>query len=211
MKILIVSATLYEIESLFDNNQFENLEITTLITGVGMTSTTYSLTKTLIENKFDLAINLGLAGSFDRTIELGNVVNITTDTFSELGAEDGGDFIKLKDLGLNDPKFDEEITNNNSTELISINQLRKVSGITVNKVHGNENSILEVKKHCDPDVESMEGAAFLYVCQQENLPCYQIRAISNYVEKRSKENWKIEEAIKNLHNFTIQLLNELKN
>jgi futalosine hydrolase len=40
-------------------------------------------------------INLGIAGSFDRNIALGDVVEITEDTFAELGAEDDEAFISI--------------------------------------------------------------------------------------------------------------------
>ena len=37
----------------------------------------------------------------------------------------------------------------------------------------------------------MEGAAFFYVCLKEKVNFFQIRAISNFVEKRNKKNWEI--------------------
>jgi futalosine hydrolase len=73
-----------------------------------------------------------------------------------------------------------------------------VKGITVNTVHGNSASIKKVKKKFNPDIESMEGAAFFFACQNEKIPCLQIRAISNYVEKRNKKKWKMKLAVKNL-------------
>ena len=58
-----------------------------------MVATAFALGKHLAINQYDLAINLGIAGSFDRNIALGEVVEITEDTFAELGAEDDEDFI----------------------------------------------------------------------------------------------------------------------
>jgi futalosine hydrolase len=57
----------------------------------------------------------------------------------------------------------------------------------------------------------MEGAAFFYACRQFNIPCLQIRAVSNYVEKRNRDNWDIPLAIKNLNNFAIELVNRISN
>src|SRR5690606_17516855 len=102
MNILIVSATYLEIEPLLTHfrlqeqvNQklrrftFKNHRIDVLIPGVGMTSTAYWMGKTLSGKLYDLAINLGLAGSFNESIKIGEVVNIISDRISELGAQDG--------------------------------------------------------------------------------------------------------------------------
>ena len=56
----------------------------------------------LPNTSFTHCINVGIAGSFDKSIELGEAVFITEDEISELGAEDGTNFLKWKDLGLGD-------------------------------------------------------------------------------------------------------------
>ena len=87
--------------------------------------------------------------------------------------------------------------------------LQKVKGITVNTVHGNEESIAEIVNRLNPDVESMEGAAFFKVCKEFAVPCIQIRAISNNVEKRNKANWNMSLAIGNLNNQVARIIMEL--
>jgi futalosine hydrolase len=52
-------------------------------------------------------------------------------------------------------------------------------------------------------VESMEGAAFHYVCLQEGMPFAQVRAISNYVTPRDKSQWQMKDAIVNLNKWVI--------
>jgi futalosine hydrolase len=44
----------------------------------------------------------------------------------------------------------------------------------------------------------MEGATFFYICSMENIPFLALRAISNRVEKRNRDNWNITLALKNL-------------
>ena len=61
----------------------------------------------------------------------------------------------------------------------------------------------------NPQLESMEGAAFFYACEEYKLPCLQIRAVSNYVEKRNRANWDIPLAIKNLNNFAIEMIKSI--
>ena len=181
-------------------------DINMLITGVGMVATAFGLGKHLAANTYDLAINLGIAGSFDRGVALGDVVEISQDTFAELGAEDGDDFLPIDKLGFGIGTFYA------SAELADVNKrndiptLRDVNSITVNSVHGNEATIKKLVERLNPQLESMEGAAFFYACNQFNVPCMQIRAVSNYVEKRNRDNWQIGLAVKNLNNFALNLL-----
>jgi futalosine hydrolase len=88
-----------------------------------------------------------------------------------------------------------------------LNPLFHVRGVTVNKVHGNEKSIARITELYQPDIESMEGAAFAYACAMHKLPYFQIRAISNYVERRNRESWNIPLAVKNLNDWLLLFVN----
>ncbi|MFD2161482.1 futalosine hydrolase [Paradesertivirga mongoliensis] len=212
MKILLVAATASEIEPLLSHfNIIENggtikgnsLDI--LVTGVGMTATAFAMGRALGLNQYDLAINAGIAGAFDRSLKTAEVVAVTLDCFAELGAEDGEDFLTIDELGFGRSSVKPEHT----FEHRNIDALKKAKGITVNKVHGNDESIYTTVTRLNPQVESMEGAAFFYACNQSNLPCLQVRAISNYVERRNRDTWKIPLAIQNLNAVLIELLNDL--
>lgn len=217
MKILIVAATKFEIETLL--NQMENiqhlneklssgthkkLEIDFLITGVGMVATAYYCGK-VINDSYDLALNIGVCGSFNSNLEIGAVVNIVQDHFSELGAEEDEKILSIKEMGLEGKieLFNETIIKNKV-----LDEIPKVCGITVNTVHGNEKSIEKVFNKFHPNTESMEGAAFMFVCENEGIPYAQIRAVSNFVEKRNKNNWNIPLAIENVNKKVLEILNE---
>jgi len=172
-----------------------------------MIATTYNLTKTITLNKYDIAINAGVAGSFSKDLPNGEVVNVVEDKFSELGAEDGLSFVAFNELNI-EPHNIEKITNPLVNYPKTMGCLKKVKGITVNTVHGNEKSINDIIKIDNPDIETMEGAAFMYVCLFENIKFIQLRAISNRIEKRNKENWNIPLAIKNLNNTLLSILQE---
>jgi futalosine hydrolase len=85
----------------------------------------------------------------------------------------------------------------------------KVKSITVNTAHGDEDSISYVKSKVNPDIETMEGAAFFNAVSQQNIPYVQIRAISNKVEKRNKENWDIDKAITQLSSVLFSIFDEI--
>jgi len=84
--------------------------------------------------------------------------------------------------------------------------LTAVQGITVNTVHGHERSITEVRERCQPQVESMEGAAFMYACLVNHIPFAEIRAISNVVERRNRAAWRMAEAIGNLNDTALRII-----
>jgi len=62
-----------------------------------------------------------------------------------------------------------------------------------------EETINQIIKRLNPDIETMEGAACMIACKNMGVPCIQIRSISNYIEERNKSNWKIDFAIENLN------------
>ncbi|MCR8559431.1 futalosine hydrolase [Mucilaginibacter sp. BJC16-A38] len=177
-----------------------------LVTGVGMTATAFALGRHLSSNKYDLILNLGIAGSFDRGIALGDVVEITQDTFAELGAEDDTNFLPIADMGFGEATYYPSKKLADLYNLFNTFNLTQATAITVNTVHGNEASIQKVAERLGPQIESMEGAAVFYACKQFDVPCMQIRAVSNYVEKRNRANWNIGLAIKNLNTFAIEFL-----
>ena len=212
MRILVVSATSLEVESLkseagskSQESRVKNQGIDFLVTGVGMVATAFALGKHLTTHQYDLAINLGIAGSFDRNIATGEVVEIIEDQLSELGAEDDEAFLPIEALGFGESIFKTDVRLSSYTD----QQLKQVSAITVNTVHGHEPSIKKLSGRIQPQLESMEGAAFFYACTQAGVPCLQIRAVSNYVEKRNRDAWQIGSAIKNLNTFAADLLKGL--
>ena len=205
MRVLIVAATEFEVGDMRSEVGIQKSDIDFLITGVGMVATAFALGKHLATNPYDLAINLGIAGSFDRSIDLGEVVEVVEDSFSELGAEDDDEFLSIEKLGFGESNFKPSARLYN----YKITDVRQVNSTTVNTVHGNEASIQKIVERLNPQLESMEGAAFFYACKQAGVPCLQIRAVSNYVEKRNRDAWQIGLAIKNLNSFAIDLLKQM--
>jgi futalosine hydrolase len=170
-----------------------------LVTGVGMVATAAWCSRALAERSYDLALNAGLCGSFDESLVPGTVVHVVSDCLAELGAEDGDRFLTLHELGLEDRADPHlgcaELRTAASPAISGLDDLPKARGITVNTAHGHERSIAAVVERLHPQVESMEGAAFMYACLMHGVPFAQIRAVSNVVERRNRSSWKVEEAI----------------
>ena len=216
MNILVVSATEFEVKPLLGflgialpklginnaNIDFEEKDIKVLITGVGMVNTALMVGR-YAHTDYDLIINVGVCGAFDKQLELGELVHITEDVLSELGAEDGEGFLTYNQMNLPGEHIYKGIYKDS---YLMFELLKNVKGITVNTVHGNDVSIEKVKQLYHPGVESMEGAAFFAACSGTKGNYVQIRAISNYVEKRDKEKWQMPLAIKNLNDFLITFI-----
>lgn len=226
MKILIVTSTYHEIKLLLssmgyteDGNfslqtfPYHRSSLDILITGVGLMHTAYFMGKIFAGTTYDLAINLGIAGSFHPKIPIGEVVQITEEQVADLGAEDKENFLDIVELHLLNPDqfpYNSGKLINKSHEVADkILNLKKVRGISVNTAHGNQHSIDKIIQKYHPDVESMEGAAFFYACFLENIPCLQLRAISNYIEDRNKNNWNVPLAIENLNKTAMKIINHI--
>jgi len=216
MRILLIAATGFEVKDFASKMGIllseepgmytnANNKVAILITGVGMVNTAYACGR-CITNDFDLIINAGICGAFNRNVKLGENVIVVEDAVSEMGAEDGKNFVPYREMGLPGTNI---YLNESKFENSSIKKLRKVKGITVNKVHGDIESIAEAYKRWQPDVESMEGAAFFNACAHWSIPYIQIRSVSNYVEKRDRSKWKLDLAIKNLNELLFELTKEL--
>lgn len=224
MKLLIVAATSFELAPLisflekeavkksFFEYELKGLSIFPLVAGVGAMQTAFGLSRFHEIKEIDLAINIGICGSYDRSIELGEVVNVTKDRFGDLGVEEANmsftDVYELELVRGNKFPFSEGwILNDIKDKYMPL--YSQVTGITVNKVNGSSQSIETISKKYNPQVESMEGAAFFYACKIMDVDCIQIRAVSNYVEPRNRDNWEIEKALENLNSSLTGYLNNL--
>jgi futalosine hydrolase len=215
MHILVVAATAPEIaplqHSLALSPSHHDVEI--VITGVGMVATAARTSSALARTTYDLALNLGVCGSFDRALSLGAVVHVVSDCMPELGAEDGDVFLTIGELGLlqgDAPPFTNGRLVNRAVPANSVlHTLPRVQGITINTVHGNERSIADTVRRFAPQVESMEGAGFMYACLIHEVPFAQVRAVSNVVERRNRSAWKIDVAIASVCRVALDLINSV--
>ena len=199
-EILGKLTTKYPGKLTFDYN---DISISVIITGAGGISTAWSMQKWLCNNsRPDLAINAGIAGSFNKIYQPGSVVMPVSDCFADLGIEKGDNYITLAEDGFMDPEqypFKNGFLHANNiytNRLLSI--IPGVRGVTVNTTSGSEQSIKRIKIKFNPDIETMEGATFFYICARENIPFLAIRAISNMVLPDRKTEWEISLALENL-------------
>ena len=226
MKLLVVAATPTEVAPLVTtitrvadpgarlkrySSRSHDLDV--LVTGVGMVATAAWTARALAADKYDAAFNLGVCGSFDPALAVGTVVHVVSDRIAELGAKDGDEFLSIHALNLlgeNEFPFTRgRLVNQSAPASEALRRLPAVNGLTVNTVHGNETRIADAKARFDPQVESMEGAAFFYVCLTSHVRCAQVRAVSNFIERRRREAWNMPLAIAHLNDAAIDIIDRL--
>jgi futalosine hydrolase len=212
LKILYVTATNQEAEAIIkvegiktSSGKFHSgsWEIELLVAGVGTMSTAWSMTRWIsVNDKPDLVINAGIAGSYKEDFPVGCVVMPVSDCFADAGIEDGDRFLTVHESGLvNSDEFpfvqgSIPVYGGYAEKLKNI--LKPVKAITVNTATGSDMTIRKLSDKFNPDIETMEGAAFFYICARERIPFLALRAISNKVERRDKNKWDIPLALNNL-------------
>lgn len=224
MDLLLTAATRPEIQPLIDHLQRNWLSkndfyytkgaqnIRLCISGAGSMATAYHVTKALTAHDCTLAMQAGIAGSFTPTLLPGMVTFVEEEIAADLGAEGPEGFLDLFELKL----LEENAFPYRSRRLpCPLEQLPfrpdlpGVKAITVNTVSGTAPVIARRVEKYRPDIESMEGAAFHFVCLQEQVPFMQLRSVSNLVEVRDKSKWNIPLAIQTLNRYLIGLLEAL--
>jgi futalosine hydrolase len=227
LRILIVAASnrevnefiaklefIHQIETNYRSYKLGEMNIDILISGYGSVFTAYCLTRALNMINYDLAINIGLAGSFDHFLEQGFVVNVVQDQFGDLGVEHKNKLYTLYEEELMDenefPFAEGKLNSLGNFEIEEVESLIPVKGITLNTYTSDPKKINMFRDKYAPEIETMNGAAFFYVCLAEKVPFLQIRSISHFVEIRRIENWNIPSALHNLTESLIAIIDELR-
>ena len=211
--ILVGAATAKEIDlfiSLVRKEDFSKNNIDVLISGIGLTASTYHFTKQLALKKYDLVIQAGVAGSFDLNIRPGAVVAVKQDTIADQSVIELKKLKTLFDLKLvpqDQHPYKKGWLINPNKEVLKKIKLKIVKGISVNQISTSKQMIQFYRDTFDPVTESMEGAALHYVCLMENIPFVQIRSISNYIGERNKKKWDMNDSINNLNNTLVSIIN----
>ncbi|MEL6673584.1 MAG: futalosine hydrolase [Bacteroidota bacterium] len=220
--VLLVAATALETQGLrktlelkqVNPDVFEGLfrtkKLRLLHTGIGMVNAAWKLGGYLAHQAPDFALHLGIAGSFDPAIGIGEAVEVRQNTFAELGAEDGDRFLSLEEMSF--PLFrenDQSVYNTLLNPHPALTKLPQVHSITVNRVHGAEKSIEKTQALWHPQIESMEGAAFFLAMRQSGIPFAEIRTISNRVERRNRAQWDIPAALAQLDSVILRILEDM--
>ncbi|MGC4232450.1 MAG: futalosine hydrolase [Niabella sp.] len=209
MGILIVAATSFEIKPSL--RVLKKLNADVAITGVGCPVSVYSITKAIERYRPSVIIQAGIAGGFDRAMPLGTVLSVLQDEFSDIGVTENGQWRSVFDMGFmkaGTQPFKEGVLKNPNKILLKHCSLERVKAVTVNEITTNKARINLLKAR-GIVLESMEGAALHYVALMEKIPFLQIRSVSNYAGERDKAKWNFKDAINNLNEKLVRVVEEV--
>ena len=226
MRILVTAATAAELLPALEvwevlRNQTNNsLYIDAVETGIGATATAYHTTKALTAQPYDMAINIGIAGSCGDSPPIGTVVRPLSDYFGDCGIQTASGFQSLFDAHLlHTDAFPFKSGKLTPPPLspqweAALAPIPVANGITVQHLTAAKNVRAGVRaglcaRPNQTNIETMEGAAFFYVCLYESIPCIALRAISNRAGERDKSKWNIPLALQSLKTALAATLHSL--
>jgi futalosine hydrolase len=211
MNILLVAATYFEAEQIIsefsfiekapDFYQSSEAEVDILITGVGIPAMMFSLFTQVNCRYYDLIINFGIAGAYNKNLLIGDVVNVTIDRFADLLIHDRNNISMEAFNSSFNQKYSNIVTGgkieNTSDYPPFFHSIKKTRAVTVN--YPGKYTFDSV------EIESMEGAAFMMICKHFKKCFIQIRGISNFTGDNIN-NWDFKTPIQNYSDILIKFL-----
>ena len=216
MNILITAPTqmeLNEIEEKISLEKIHEIDFHFLVSEVGVMHTTASLYHFYRDKTIDLAIQVGLAGSFNNAMPLGSICIVKNDCIGDSGVFENNNWLDLFDLNLVHKSkyiYKNKLLTNNMKKIPDYLKYPFVNSVTVNQISTNPLFINVFKTKYMADIETLEGAAFQYFCLEYNIPFIQFRAISNYVGERDKSKWEIKKSVQHLLSPIEKIVHKLK-
>ena len=180
MKILVTYAFDEEVLPF----SIKDAEMTFLRTGMGKVLSAFNLTKALCENKYDLVLNVGTAGTLNHNV--GDV--FVCHRFIDRDMEK----IEL-------PKVCSDISFPNNVGIDFIDNYDKVG------VCNTGDSFVTVAAHFNGDVVDMEAFAQAQVCKEMNVNFVSVKYITDIIGQNSGEIWldKLRDARETLKEFFV--------
>ena len=179
-----------------------------VVLGVGLlefaTNLSVLLSRFAAEGPFTHVVLVGICGAYPgRGLNVGNVVRVDSEVVGDLGVvESDGSFTpwhKVCATSANGfvPQTSAQVYESSLLRGVPawLSNLKPVAGLSVNCCTGTASMAKERVENFNVDVESMEGAACFSICHAFGVPCYEIRAVSNFATTRDKSTWRITDAL----------------
>ena len=173
-----------------------NNDIDVLISGVGTFQTAYHLTRALMECEYKMVLTAGIAGDYDPDRPLHQIFSVERSTFADCGFEtaDGQyqPIIGSKFLDDDTPQFQSGYIINSKADTLG---LTLATANTVSRTCTEPINVKKILCRHPADLETMESAAFSYICAMQHVPYAEIRCTSNHIVPKKEEPWMIKEAV----------------
>ena len=191
-------------------------QVNVLTTGMGPVATAASLSSylTLHGSRIDGVFNIGVTGAYaDSGVAMLDICLAQQEVLGDFGIcmQDG---IQNFDAGLIRP-VNPFLFNNDLALLVEriLNghniAFKKVNFVTVNCCTGTTERGEFLRRKFAAGCENMEGAAVAMVCKNFNIPCVELRCVSNMVEDRDSGKWRLAEAVEKMCRVAEVVLHEI--
>jgi futalosine hydrolase len=163
-----------------------------VVSGVGPVAAAVA-TGCVLRRGYDLVICTGIAGGFPAA-ELAGLVVADAVVHADLGAETQDGFSSMADLGWSAVRFDldAQLTGEIARRTGAITG----AILTVSTATGSQSRAdLLHATHPDAVAEAMEGVGVHQAASRAGVPFAEIRAISNRVGPRERDEWRITDAL----------------
>ncbi|MGY4691557.1 futalosine hydrolase [Salibacterium sp. K-3] len=204
-KILIVTAVEKEKEAIHkglgNDPRFE-----VKVGGAGMVETAVSTAYALTAESYKAVINTGIAGAFHTSEVTGSIIIADEMIAAEAGAESQTGYLSMEDLDIGVSRY--------ICESDKVEQLQKkaedaginacTGGILTTMTATGTNSTAQalLSRFPGAKAEAMEGYGVAAAARKKNIPAFEVRAVSNAVGPRDRENWDIAGALTALEQFS---------
>jgi len=179
-------------------------DVTCLQTGIGPLETCLQLTRFLSDNnRVSMVMNIGIAGAFlDSGPQLLDLCLAEREIVGDFGICSGDEIIRFDRSDLQPPiEFDlRNAVLEQAGAKFASHGIPYCQGafVTVNCTSGTAARGRYLKERYQALCENMEGAAVARVCKEFELPCLEIRCVSNMVEDRDVSKWRLVETIEKM-------------
>ena len=202
--LLVLAATKIEMAA-YCSSAIKDDHVKTAVCGVGPVESAVRTMEMLTRynGQIRYVLNFGIGGAYlsESGEPLADLLDIVIAESEVLG--DYGICYGTRIESFSEPELTEKTAFEMSSELNSyigeglIEQgIRVFRGkfVTVNAASGSTKRGLYLHKKFDATCENMEGAAIARCCDMFSIPMVELRSVSNFVEDRPGEPWKLKEA-----------------
>ncbi len=192
------------------------------ISGIGKTNAAHTAS-VLIRNYLPaMIINFGIGGAYPSSgLNVGDIAIATKEVYADEGVDLKSGFHTLRKIGIpllqtgrrryfNEFPLDKSLSKSAFDAAHPLFSSRKGTFSTVSTCTGTTERARELSERFRAICENMEGAAIAHICRLYEIPCVEIRSISNMVEERNTSKWDVRLAAENCQNAVIAFLDSLK-
>lgn len=201
--------------------KYEQSDILLMSTGIGKVNAAHASTALIERYPVKAVVNIGIGGAYPSSgLLAGDIAIATREIYGDEGVISPQGWMGMKEIGIhlfrtgNTKRYNEIPLNKVFAgkclkSALHTGRARAGTFITVSGTTGTSERALELEKRFGALCENMEGAAIAHVCAMYQIPCLEMRGISNIVGVRDKRRWKLRSAAELCQQALLELIGQI--